>query len=229
MGEDDVCGLIDKFAIFRDAFGVSRSKVIRRCTQPWPKWPYSGRLVAVAFEQFLELAEIAAQLLGRHGGILPTFPSMMFPGDETVAPGRIRALPRPVWLPHRVPARCRSMPKARAAWVNSSAVRRLLRVIGTEFAHQKSAAFRQQQHVLDRQILSSACSRPTGRQSLPAQWACNEALGHVIGGDKGIGEAEDDQAAVLRAVVERAACFEHGDTGALSSHQRARDVKTVLG
>ena len=47
------------------------------------------------------------------------------------------------------------LPKERPAWVNSSAIAvGLLRGVGAKLAQQKAAAFRQQQHVVDRQVLA---------------------------------------------------------------------------
>ncbi len=51
----------------------------------------------------------------------------------------------------------------------------------------------------------------------------------MVGGDEGIGKSEHDQAAMLRAVLERAMGLEHGDAGALRSHQGAGHVEPVLG
>ena len=51
----------------------------------------------------------------------------------------------------------------------------------------------------------------------------------MIGGDEGIGKSEHDQAAMLRAMLERAVGLEHGDAGALRAHQGAGHVKAVLG
>ena len=50
----------------------------------------------------------------------------------------------------------------------------------------------------------------------------------MIGGDEGIGKAEHDQPAMLRAVLQLAGGFEDGDAGAFCADQRACHVEAVL-
>ena len=113
--------------------------------------------------------------------------------------------------------------------MNSSAMRvGFLRGVGAKLAQQKAAAFGQQQHVVDRQMLAEHVVDHQAIEAFQADRLVLEHCGHVIGGDEGIGKAEHHQAAMLRAMFERAAGLEHGDAGALGAHQGAGYVKAVF-
>ena len=74
------------------------------------------------------------------------------------------------------------------------------------------------QHVVDHQAI----------EAFEADRLVLEHRGHVIGGDEGIGKAEHHQAAMLRAMSERAARLQHGNAGAFAAHQCAGDVEAVF-
>ena len=78
MGQDDVGGLVDKFAIFADALRGHQVEGDPQVHAALAEVSVHGRLIPIAFEQPVELAKVAAQLLRRHGGIFPAFPSMLF-------------------------------------------------------------------------------------------------------------------------------------------------------
>ncbi len=76
--------------------------------------------------------------------------------------------------------------------------------VGAKLAQQKTPAFRQQQHIVDRQVLAEHVVDHQPVEAFQADRLVLEDRGHVIGGDKGIGKTQRYQPAMLRAVLEHA-------------------------
>ena len=116
-----------------------------------------------------------------------------------------------------------------AAWVNlfRDGVC-LFRGVRPKLAQQEAASFGQQQHIVDRQMLTQHVVDHEAIEAFEADGLVLQHRGYVIGGDEGIGKAEHHQAAVLWAMFERAAGLQHGDARALGAHQRARYIESVF-
>ncbi len=107
-------------------------------------------------------------------------------------------------------------PNDRAAWVNL--LRRGVGSLGGVFAklaQQKAAPLGQQQHVVDGEMLAEHVIDHEAIEAFQADRLVFEDSGHVIGGDKGVVKAEHHQAAVLRAMHQRASGLQHRDASTL--------------
>ena len=100
--------------------------------------------------------------------------------------------------------------------------------VGAELAQQKAAAFGQQQNIVDGQVLAQHVVDQQAIEAFEANRLVLEDCRHVVGGDEGVGKSQDDQAAMLGAMFQRAAGLENRDAGAFRAHQRAGYVKSVF-
>ena len=113
--------------------------------------------------------------------------------------------------------------------MNTSAMRvGVLRGVGAKLAQQKAAAFGQQQHIVDRQVLAEHVVDHQAVEAFQADGLVLEHCGHVVGGDEGIGKSQHHQPAMLRAMFKRAAGLQHGDARAFRAHQRAGYIESVF-
>ena len=158
-------------------------------------------------QQPVDLAKIAAQLLRRHGGVLPSLPSMLFPGNEDGgAEGGFAHPPHAPGIqvgvtPYRA---CLAKGEGRLGESFRHSIG-LFRRVGAKLAQQEAPAFGQQQHVVDRQLLAEHVVDHEAIEAFEANWLVLQDCGHVIGGDERIAKAKQNQAAMLRAMFERAA------------------------
>ncbi len=100
--------------------------------------------------------------------------------------------------------------------------------VGAKLAQQKSSAFRQQQYILDRQLLAQHVVDQQAIEAFQTDRLVREHCWHVIGGNEGIGKAKRHQPSMLGAVLQHAVRLQHGDAGALRPDQCAGYVKPVL-
>ena len=127
---------------------VSQIEIDARVNAALAEMPVERAAVAVLFEELSQIAQIAAELVGRNGGILPAFPR-----DRLAGHARGRAEPRLAHLPHELfLARDRRTASStgRSACCSSAAIARarvrvaLLVRLAAELDEQPAAAVGQQ-------------------------------------------------------------------------------------
>src|ERR1700675_1035414 len=82
MRQHDVRRLVNKLAILADALRGHQVEGDAQVHATLAKVSVHRGLVLIPLEENVEFAKIAAELLRRYGGILPTLPSMLFPGNK---------------------------------------------------------------------------------------------------------------------------------------------------
>ena len=102
--------------------------------------------------------------------------------------------------------------------------------VGAKLAQQKAAAFGQQQHVVDRQMLAEHVVDHQAIEAFEADRLVLEHRGHVIGGDERHRQSRAPPGGDAAGYASAAhSGLQHGDAGALCAHQGAGYVEAVLG
>ena len=188
-----------------------------------------GAAAAVLAQQRVELPQVGAEPLGRHGGVLPARPrlaAVRAAGDDArpvlpdppqrplrrrVADDQRRSPPAPPWRPPRPP------PPPRPGWPRRSPRRASRRP-------RAASATRSPFGWCARSAAISPASIPSIVSGL------QRADRHdVVGRGVGVGEAEDRQRAHGRGLDEPDRGLQHRDARALGADERAGHVEPVLG
>ena len=182
-------------------------------------------------DECVELTEVGSEARWRDGGVFPALPSAFLAGNEDGgAEGGLAHLPDAGCVAFRaedcgrnaIKGRDRSHHLCRHLVDGSGGVR-------AKLAEKKAAPGGQKREVIYGKVLQPHGIDEPSVEAFETDRVEGEDFGHVVGGDEGVFETEDDQAAMLRARLELAGGFEDGDASAFGSDEGTGNVEAVFG
>lgn len=231
VGEHQVGGTFDETAVALHPVLAFQVEVGARVHAAVAEVAVKSAAVPVAFQQVPELPQVAAQLLGRHRGVLPAFPHHRHAGDERGGTqGRLAHLPHLLFLGdvlEEVHGGRTGLPAERLHQPAGLVLGFALGVTA-ELHQQPAAACRKQVDAVRVQALPAHIADERVVEALQADAAVGEDLHDVVGGLVRAGVPQDQQGARGRAGDQLEGGLQHHDAGALGAHQGARHLEAVL-